>query len=67
MPKLWWRDVILLGGHALTIVLIMIARWSGAGPADLAANPYWWVITSAPPIFAIATYVYYELFVIGRQ
>lgn len=66
-PRLLGRDLVLVGGHAISLLFITGARVlvaSNVISGNLAGQPWWWVVTSGPPLVAIATYVYFELFVI---
>lgn len=64
-PRLLLRDIILVGGHAVSLVAVLGARASGS-LASASASPMWWLLAGGAPVFAIAVYVYYELFVIGH-
>jgi hypothetical protein len=66
LPTLLIRDVIVKTSLSWAFLSIAIVRAFGLGP--LVAGHVWWtLLTSIPPIFGAAVYVYYELFVIGRR
>lgn len=63
-PRLLTRDAIVIGGLAIPFVLASIARAVGYMPNG---ELLWVLATGLPALFGIATYVYYELFVIDRD
>lgn len=69
-PVLLYRDAVVMIGFATTFGLLLIGRVlvrSGAISAEsLRDNVIWAVLTTAPAVIAVATYVYFELFVIER-
>jgi hypothetical protein len=64
-PRLLGRDRDLLAGLAFPFVLILAARALGL-QATLATQAWWLLLTSIPPIYGLARYVYFELWVIER-
>lgn len=65
LPTLLVRDIVVLVGLAWPFVAIAFVRAFALGP--LVTGQLWWVlVTSIPPLFAIATYVFYEVAVVGR-
>lgn len=65
LPRLLIRDVILLAGFSFTVLSILIIR--AAGITNLGEELWWVLLTSLPPLIALAVYDYFELWVIGRQ
>jgi len=65
IPVLLWRDVVGQAGLALPFLLIAISRALGLGPV-LAKMDWWILLTSVPAIISVATYAYYEYFVIDK-
>ena len=69
-PRLLGRDAILVGGFSLSFGLLLgasIARALGYDTSTLASDIRWILITRIPAIVAVATYAYFELFVIERD
>ncbi len=71
IPRLLRRDVIVIGGHALPLLLLMAGRVADLYEFDFSGNaintsPMGWLLIAVPAICAVAVYDYYEWFVIGR-
>lgn len=66
LPRLWGRDIALIGGLTIPFVLIFAARAFSFAPS-VAGQLWWSLITGIPPIVGIAVYAYFELFVIEAQ
>lgn len=64
-PRLLTRDAFVIGGLAVTFLLISVARVAGLGPVVRESVP-WAIATSIPAVVGAITYAYYELFVIER-
>lgn len=62
-PRLLPRDITLMLGLAWPFVLIFAGR---VGEWSIRDTLAWSLITGIPPIIGVATYVYYEIFVIGQ-
>jgi hypothetical protein len=60
------RDIIIWTCFTLEVLLIMAGRTLADG-ADLRHNLIWIVVTSALPLGAALTALYYELFIIERE
>lgn len=68
-PRLLSRDAIFVAGFALSFGLILLVRVLPVAVVDavrLRDNILWALLTDAPGVFAVATFVYFELFVIER-
>lgn len=68
-PRLLNRDALMIGGFATSFGIILgvrVGRSVGFDTSGLASSVVWTLITSGPAIAAVATYVYFELFVIER-
>lgn len=70
-PRLLPRDVITIGGIALSFVLLLgAATLNALGWIDgsaLAREAWWIVVRALPAIVGAWTYVYFEFFVIGSE
>lgn len=70
-PVLLPRDRDLLLGVAIPFVLVGTVRvfgWEGVvRDSNDQAHLLWLLITGLPPIYAMARYVYFELFVIEKE
>ena len=64
-PVLLIRDSFLMVGLAFPFVVIMAARVFQI-PREVTQTVPWVLMTSGPAIVALAVYVYFEFFVIGR-
>lgn len=64
-PVLLTRDVIVIGGLALSFTLIAFVRVLGLVPV-VRESVVWAIATSTPAVVAAFTYAWYELFVIER-
>lgn len=65
-PRLLTRDMVFIGGHAVTFVLIGLARAFNWAP--VVAGHWWWTLGSAAPaVIGILTYCWYEYVVIERS
>lgn len=67
-PLLLYRDRDLLVGLSIPFVLISAARafmWNVRN-ADGSPQLWWLLVTGMPPIYALARYCWFELFVIER-
>jgi hypothetical protein len=67
-PLLLYRDRDLLVGLAIPFLLISMARAFNWNVRQLDGSPQlWWLLmTGIPPIYALARYCYFELYVIER-
>lgn len=69
-PRLLPRDRDVFLGLAIPFVLIAAARvfdWSAVILDDEGKAQLWWLLlTGIPPLYALARYCYFELFVIER-
>lgn len=68
-PKLLTRDVIFMGGFALSFGLVLAARGLrslGIDTSGLGQQLWWNLLTGLPALAAVAVYVYFELFRIER-
>lgn len=65
-PRLLTRDVVFLGGFAISFGLILVVRLTGIG-VSLKDNVLWAIATDLPGVGALAVYVWYEIFVIERR
>jgi len=69
-PLLLYRDRDLLVGLAIPFVLISAARAFSLNSlirqADGSPQLWWLLVTGLPPIYALARYCWFELFVIER-
>lgn len=63
IPLLLYRDLWLLGGHAIAFVLLLAARLTGES-ATLVTEPLWWIAVAAPPLWSMVVFCYYEFVVI---
>jgi len=63
VPRLLRRDVILLAGHAIPVVLALGAL--AVGMRITTAPLAWWVAFVVPPLIGIGVYVWYEVAVLG--
>lgn len=68
-PRLLTRDVIVIGGLALSFGQIIAARFllSPEERAVLGENVLWALSTSIPAVVSAITYAYYELFIVERD
>lgn len=69
-PVLLKRDALLIGGFSISFGLILFARFAREAGFDISglATSIWWALaTDVPAIVAVATYFYYEVFVIERR
>jgi hypothetical protein len=66
LPTLLTRDLICWTGLAWPFVLIGLVRAWDLG-ATVAGRIDWLLITGVPPLIAAATYVWFELRVIGKR
>ncbi len=69
-PRLLRRDLAVVSGHALPLVVLLVLRILDVVHFDFSrggvnSSPLAWVLVLSPAVFAIAVYVYYEFFVIG--
>lgn len=64
-PVLLIRDSFLMVGLAFPFVVIMAARVF-AVPREVTQTVPWVLMTSGPAVAALAVYVYFEFFVIGK-
>jgi len=68
-PLLLYRDRDLLVGLSIPFALISAARafsWTAVRNVDGSPAMWWLLVTGLPPIYALARYCYFELFVIER-
>lgn len=68
-PKLLVRDVVVIGGFALSFGLVLVARAASAAGYDtsgLTDNLLWTLATGIPALAAVAVYAYFEIFIIER-
>lgn len=66
LPRLLIRDAITMAGLTLPFLMIFAARAASSEFKEgLRGNLLWITVTSVPAIIALATYVYFEIFVIG--
>lgn len=64
-PRLLPRDLTLLGTLSWPFALILLVRAEEL--TRVVVGQLWWVLlTGIPPVFGVAVYVYYEIFVIGQ-
>jgi Na+-driven multidrug efflux pump len=72
VPWLLWRDLLSKWGLAMPLVLVFMARFYNSAiaqsvpPASLQTWLPWLVWTTLPPIMGMGTFLFYEVFVIGR-
>lgn len=67
-PVLLGRDLVLIVGLAWPFAAILLIRAGGPAASDLVRGQLWWtLLTSIPPIVAVAVYDWFELRVIGRR
>lgn len=70
-PRLLPRDAIVIGGIALSFLMLIGASTLSAleliDGGDLAREPWWIVLRAIPAVTGAWTYVYFELFVIGSE
>lgn len=64
-PRLLIRDLVLVGGLGLVFAMILGVRALGVGPS-LAGNVPWAVFTGGIAVVSVATYCYFELFIIEK-
>jgi hypothetical protein len=63
VPPILTRDVISRGGLGFPFALILTARALGLG--GVVSGQLWWsLLTGVPAIIGVATYTYFEFFVI---
>ena len=68
-PRLLTRDAVMLIGFSLSFGFVLFARVAvanGADPAWFRESVLWGLLTALPAIIAVATFAYFELFVIER-
>lgn len=68
-PKLLTRDMIFMGGFALSFGLVLAVRGLrslGIDTSGLGQQLWWNLLTGVPALVAVGVYVYYELFRIER-
>ena len=68
-PRLLTRDAIMLVGFSLSFGFVLFARVAVANGADTSwfrESVVWGLLTAGPAIVAVATFAYFELFVIER-
>lgn len=63
-PRLLNRDAVFMLGFALSFGLVLSARVVDI--PNLRDNLWWALLTDIPAIIAVATFVYFEVFVIER-
>jgi hypothetical protein len=64
-PRLLNRDLIFIGGHAMTMLLILVIRVVPEWGTAVRGQLWWTVLTAAPALAGVAAYVYFEVFVIA--
>ena len=68
-PRLLTRDAVMLVGFSLSFGAVLFARVAtnqGVDPSIFRESVAWGLLTALPAIVAVATFAYYELFVIER-
>lgn len=66
LPDLLPRDVLVIGGFALTVVLVVAVTALGLGPV-VRDEPLWRLLVVGVPNAAAAVYLWYEVHVVGRR
>lgn len=64
LPILIWRDAQVIGGLALSFLVISVHRVIGA---PFAENVWYSIVTAAPAVYGVLAYCYYEIAVVGHR
>jgi hypothetical protein len=68
LPELIWRDLYVIGGLATTALMMLVARiLIKHGVPEFRSEGWWLLVASAPSLFAVWVYAYYEFFRIERN
>jgi hypothetical protein len=68
-PQLLVRDVLVIGGFAVSSTAVVLIRFLPLSErlALTQGNVLWALLTTIPSCVAVLTYVWFELFVIGKR
>jgi hypothetical protein len=66
LPVLLYRDLVTVGGLAISFFIITTARVLALPPEYTRTVP-WIILTSAPAIAGMGVFLYFEFFVIGHH